>query len=182
MVEERHWEDGELVEVSRNFFVQAKNGTVCYYGEDVEIYEDGEVVAHDGAWRAGEGDNRPGIIMPANPAVGMTYAQEIAPGIAEDRAELVALGQTVTVPAGTFKNVLSVRETTPLEPGTESFEQYAPGVGLIVDNATVLVRIGGDDVDEDKDQEAISSPPTTAGGALTTAMTRRWIGRSRGWR
>ena len=81
VVEEKEWEDGQVIEISRNFFVQAPDGTVCYYGEDVDIYENGQVVSHEGAWRAGEGDNRPGIIMPANPAVGMTYAQEVAPGI-----------------------------------------------------------------------------------------------------
>ena len=60
VVEERAWEDGELHEVARNFFVQAPDGTVCYYGEDVNFYENGQVVSHEGAWRAGEGDNRPG--------------------------------------------------------------------------------------------------------------------------
>ena len=37
VVEEREFKDGELVEVSRNFFVQAADGTVCYYGEDKEV-------------------------------------------------------------------------------------------------------------------------------------------------
>ena len=53
VVEEREWEDGELVEVSRNFFVQTSDGTVCYYGEDVDDYEAGQIVDHGGAWRAG---------------------------------------------------------------------------------------------------------------------------------
>lgn len=148
VVEEKEWEDGELIEVSRNFFVQAPDGTVCYYGEDVDMYENGQVVSHEGAWRAGEGDNRPGIIMPANPAVGMTYVQEVAPGIAEDQAEIVSIGETVTIPAGTYKNTLFTRETTPLEPGSESFKRYAPGVGLIVDNVVELVRVVSNNDDE----------------------------------
>jgi hypothetical protein len=152
VVEEREWEDGELIEVSRNFFVQAPDGTVCYYGEDVDIYENGQVVSHEGAWRAGEGDNLPGIIMPGNPAEGMTYPQEVAPGVAEDRAEIVSIGETVTVPAGTFENTLLTHETNPLEPGSESIKYYAPGVGLIVDDVFELVRMtgnGGSDNDND---------------------------------
>ena len=153
VVEEREWEDGELIEVSRNFFVQAPDGTMCYYGEDVDMYENGQVVSHEGAWRAGEGDNRPGIIMPANPAVGMTFVQEVAPGIAEDQAEIVSIGETVTVPAGTYQNTLFSRETTPLEPGSESFKRYAPGVGLIVDNMVELVRVVSDNDDEGEDDD-----------------------------
>jgi hypothetical protein len=144
VVEEREWEDDELIEVSQNFFVQAPDGTVCYYGEEVDIYEDGKVVSHEGAWRAGKNGNRPGIIMPANPAVGMKYAQEVAPGIAEDQAEIIAIGKTVKVPAGTLKDTLITRETTPLEPGSESFKAYAAGVGLIVDNVVQLVEVIND--------------------------------------
>jgi hypothetical protein len=140
VMEERHQEDGELVEVSRNFFVQAPDGTVCYYGEDVDMYEDGQVVSHEGAWRAGVNGALPGILMPANPEVGMTYAQEVAPGVAEDRAEIVSIGKTATVPAGTFRNTLETRETTALEPGSVSVKRYAPGVGLIYDKPVKLDR------------------------------------------
>jgi len=58
VLEERESQDGKLVEVSRNFFVQAPDGSVCYYGEDVDIYKDGAVVGHEGAWRAGLGGRR----------------------------------------------------------------------------------------------------------------------------
>src|ERR671915_1953503 len=36
VVEEREWEDSKLTEVSRNFFVQACDGIVCYYGEEID--------------------------------------------------------------------------------------------------------------------------------------------------
>src|SRR5262245_57742869 len=83
VVEEREWHDGELVEVSRNFFAQKADGTVCYYGEDVDIYETGEIVSHEGAWRAGP-NAQAGIFMTADPQVGQSFKQEFAPGIAED--------------------------------------------------------------------------------------------------
>src|SRR3989304_5165532 len=38
---EEEFEDGELIEVSRNFFAQAPDGTVCYFGEDVDECTDG---------------------------------------------------------------------------------------------------------------------------------------------
>lgn len=132
VVEEREYEDGVVVEISRNFFAQAADGTVCYFGEGVDIYEGGQIASHDGAWRA-EGSNLPGIIMPPNPAVGMKFVQEVAPGVAEDQATIVRAGETVTVPLGTYTDTIETDECTPLEPGHISEKSYARGVGLLVD-------------------------------------------------
>jgi hypothetical protein len=134
VVEEREWENGKLAEVSRNFFVQAPDGSVCYYGEEVDDYKNGKIVGHGGAWRAGVGQNKPGIIMPAQPAVGQIYQQEIAPGVAMDQAEHVAMNQAFTTPAGTFNNVLLVKETPP------STKRYQRGIGLIFDDGMVLTE------------------------------------------
>jgi hypothetical protein len=134
VVEEREWENGVLAEVSRNFFVQAPDGTVCYYGEEVDDYKNGKIVGHDGAWRAGVGQNKPGVIMPAQPAMGQIYQQEVAPGVAMDQAEHVAIGQSFTTPAGTFHDVLLVKETPP------STKRYQRGIGLIFDDGMVLTK------------------------------------------
>jgi hypothetical protein len=139
VLEERETEDGELVEVSRNFFAQAPDGTVCYFGEDVDIYEEGAVVAHDGEWRAGVNGGIPGIIMPASPAVGMAFRQEVSAGVAEDRAEITAVGETVTVPAGTFTETVRFFETSPIDEGATSDKVFARGVGLILDDEVRLV-------------------------------------------
>jgi hypothetical protein len=133
VVEERELEGSELVEVSRNFFAQAGDGTVCYFGEDVDVYSDGAVSGHPGQWRADGAAVKPGIVMPGAPSVGAFYSQEVAPGVALDRAEIVAMGEVVTVPAGTFTDTIRTREWTPLEPDDEEFKAYARGIGLIVD-------------------------------------------------
>lgn len=139
IVEEVETEDGVLVEDSRNFFVQAVDGTVCYYGEDVDVYENGVIVDHPGQWRAGLNGAVPGILMTATPEVGQAFRQEVATGVAEDRAQFTAMGESVVTPAATFTQTLRSIETTPLEPGHTSLKIYASGVGLIVDNATRLV-------------------------------------------
>lgn len=137
VVRETETIDGELYEISWNYFAQAIDGTVCYFGEDVLFYENGVVVGTDGSWRAG-GANQPGIQMPAVPHVGDAYSQEIAPGIAEDRAQVLSTNGTVTVPAGTFNGVLRNLECNPLELDSDEYKEYAPGVGLIVDAAVRL--------------------------------------------
>jgi hypothetical protein len=143
VLEEHEREDDETVEISRNFFAQALDGTVCYFGEEVDIYEDGVIASHDGAWLASDPGNEAGIIMPADPEPGMVYAQEHAPGVAEDHAEHVAEGEEVTVPADTYTDTQSVREFTPLEPGHFSNKVYARNVGMIVDDVLELVSVEG---------------------------------------
>lgn len=140
VIEERELEDDELVEVSRNFFVQTTDGTICYYGEDVDDYEDGEIVGHEGAWRAGVDGALPGILIPGNPQVGQSFQQEVAIGVAQDRAVQVAAGETVEVEFGTFSDTIRYEESSPLDSGT-SEKIYARDVGLIVDDTLELVEV-----------------------------------------
>jgi hypothetical protein len=128
ILEEREFTDGELVEVSLNYFGQASDGTVYYFGEDVDDYEDGQIVGHDGAWLFGVHTQQLGVIMPGNPKIGDTFKPESVPGITEEDAEVVSLSETVTVPAGTFTNCLKVKET---HDGQIEYKYYAPGVGLV---------------------------------------------------
>ncbi len=139
VVEEAEFEDGEVVEISRNFYAQAQDGTVCYFGEDVDDYEDGMIVGHGGQWRAGENGNLPGIIMLADPQVGDIYAQEAAPGIAEDQAEVVALGETIEVPAGTFSDTLTTLDCNPMENAAIDEKVYVDEIGLAIDEDAELV-------------------------------------------
>jgi hypothetical protein len=143
VVEEREWKNGELEEVSRNFFaICTETQDVFYFGEDVDIYRDGKVVQHSGEWRAGKGRAKPGMIMPGRPSVGLAYYLEVAPGAAMDRAEIVSLEETLETPAGTFTSCLKTNETTPLNPSENEYKTYAPGIGLIQDERLLLTRYG----------------------------------------
>lgn len=140
VVEEMETADSQLVEVSRNFFALCEEtNSVFYFGEEVDIYEDGKVVSHEGAWLAGEDDARPGIIMPGTLLLGARFFQEVAPDVALDQAEILSLSEERQTPAGNFEDVLWIRETTPLEPGAKDNKLYAPDVGLIQDGSLQLV-------------------------------------------
>jgi hypothetical protein len=163
VVEEYHTEDGELVELSYNFFTQAlgggvpstatspRDGTACYYGELVDIYHPDGTITHEGQWITGEAGARPGIVMPARAKLGQAYLQEVASGVAEDRAWHTALGATL----------MAVTEDTPLDPGHFSHKVYRKGRGLVRDGETALVsselldrddcvRAGQEDDDDDE--------------------------------
>ena len=130
VLEEKDYEDGELIESTLDYFAQHKDGSVWYFGERVDVYEGGQVVGHEGQWLAGEGDNQPGVYMPASPKVGDEFAQEMAPGVAEDRSKVVAVDQAVTTPAGDFSGCLKTEDFSPLDQATE-FKFYCPDVGLV---------------------------------------------------
>jgi len=140
VIEEREKHDGEIAEVSRNFYaVCQETSDVFYFGETTDIYEGGVVVSHEGAWRAGTNGAMPGIFMPGTFLLGSRYAQEVAPGVAMDRAENMAMGQTISVPAGTFEDSITILETSALERNSKETKSYAPGVGVIIDDTLKLV-------------------------------------------
>ena len=58
---------------------------------------------------------------------------EVAPGVAEDRSEILSMTEMVSTPAGTFENCLKIKETSGIEKGTVGYKYYAPGIGLVKD-------------------------------------------------
>jgi hypothetical protein len=142
VVEEMEWEDGELIEVSRNFFaICIETNSVFYFGEDVDIFNEDGSVSHEGAWRAFENGNEPGLMMPGIILLGASYFQEVAPDVALDRATIVSMDAELETPLDMFENCLITYETTPLEPNAKDWKFYAPGVGLIKDGPAELVEI-----------------------------------------
>jgi hypothetical protein len=129
IMEDRELVAGQLKEVTFDYFAQADDGTVYYLGEDVDIYENGKVVSHEGAWLYGVHTQKLGVIMPAQPKVGDKFQIEDVPGITKEAAEVVSVSETVTVPAGMFTGCARIKET--LTDGGVDYKYNAPGVGVI---------------------------------------------------
>jgi hypothetical protein len=143
VVEEREWKEGKLHEVAKNYFaICEQTKDVFYFGEDVDYYENGKVVKHDGSWLAGTNGNRAGLMMPGTPKLKMKYYQEIAPGVAMDRAEIESLTETCKTPAGTFSGCMKVKEGSALNLLETEYKYHAPGIGLVRDADVRLVKHG----------------------------------------
>lgn len=138
-VRDRVWLDDVLTEDTLDWFAQDRDGNVWYFGENTHELEDGLISTIDGSFRAGIDGDKPGIVMKAHPAVGNFYRQEFSLGNAEDLAEVAALNESVSVPAGSYVNCLRTRETSPLEPDLLEDKFYARGVGNVL---TVDVNTG----------------------------------------
>jgi hypothetical protein len=133
---DRVTEDGKLIEQTYDWYAQDKEGNVWYFGEHVTEYKDGKVTGHEGSWESGVHGAKPGLAMQADPKVGDTYRQEYAKGVAKDKARVLSLDKSATVPYGSFDHVLVTEEFTPLEPGVIERQYYVAGVGDIIE-ATV---------------------------------------------
>jgi hypothetical protein len=125
-------EEGELIEDTFDWYAQDTVGNVWYLGEATKEFENGNVSTTKGSWEAGVDGAQAGIIVPADPEVGMTYRQEYYAGEAEDEGEVLSLDERVEVPYGSFDNLLMTKDTTPLEPDILEHKFYAEGVGPIL--------------------------------------------------
>jgi len=132
MVNDKVWLAGNLIEDTDDWYAQDNDGNVWYMGEDVDNFNpDGNLKDHAGSWEAGVDGAKPGIVMLADPKPGMTYRQEYYFNEAEDEAEVLELGLSVSVPFGAFTNCLKTREWTELESDVNENKFYAPGIGLV---------------------------------------------------
>lgn len=144
-VHDQGFTDGVLSESTVEWFAQDVAGNVWYFGEDTkELDANGNVTSTEGTWRAGVNGALPGIVMEAQPRVGDRYAQEQAPGVAQDQAQVLSLDASTTIPLGFFDDLLLTKETSPLEKGFAEHKYYAAGIGFI---RSVVVK-GGDEVTE----------------------------------
>jgi hypothetical protein len=124
--------DRELVEAELAFYAQDDEGNVWQFGEYPEEYEDGKFIRAP-AWVHGLKGARAGIMMPADPRVGgNAFAEGWGPAVGwKDRGIVYQTGQKVSVPAGTFDNVLVIKEGAAGEKDAEQLKYYAPGIGNI---------------------------------------------------
>ena len=148
---DRVFVDGVLVEETNDYLAQHKDGSVWYFGEAVDNYKGGKFLDHKGGWIAGEDGALPGIWIKGKQVVGDRYRMEYYKGKAEDMAEVIETGVTVTVASGVYKNCTKIFEWTPLEADAIEHKYYCPEVGgqalseHITDKVRVeLVKVGLD--------------------------------------
>ena len=125
--------DNELVEAELAFFAQDNEGTVWHFGQYPEEYEDKKLIKAP-AWLHGIEGARAGIAMKAKPQLGTpSYSQGWGPAVGwTDRGQTFKMGEKTTVKAGSYTDVLVIKETSK-EETVDAFQlkYYAPGVGNV---------------------------------------------------
>jgi hypothetical protein len=150
------YRERRILEVAYDYFAQADDGSVWYFGELVDNYSEGRIANHSGAWLAGE-DGPPGMIMPADPAVGDIFHPENIPGVVFE--ELIVLETDVRIagPSGEISGAIRVEEH--LMEGTVEQKVFAPGYGEFqADAPNEFVTV------------AVASPTDAVAGAVPQAV------------
>jgi hypothetical protein len=148
---------GRILEVALDWYAQADDGSVWYFGEDVFNYEDGVVADTHGTWLAGK-DGPPGMIMPASPSPGHVYRPEDIPELVFEEVTVKSAGQRVPGPTGTVDGALLIRELY-MDGATEE-KTFAPGYGEFSAG-------GGGDLEA----VALAVPVDAVGGAPPAELT-----------
>lgn len=140
VLQETSVEDGVVAEISRNYFAQADDGTVYYFGETVDNYDGGVIVNHHGSWLVGGPTGSdpaetavatdPTVYMPARPEVGDVFKPEDLYPFVDESDLVVRAGITSSTPYGVFKDCIEIRESSRLDTSTET-KWYAPGFGAV---------------------------------------------------
>lgn len=140
ILEETALEDGVIAEISKNYFAQADDSTVYYFGEVVDNYVGGVIDNHDGSWLVGGPSGSdpastavatdPTVFMPGNPELGDVFKPEDLYPFVDETGEIIKVGVKVSTPGGNFSNCTAVHESSLLSDTTE-IKWYAPGLGVI---------------------------------------------------
>lgn len=141
-IRDKEYLNGELIEDTKDWFAQDKEGNIWYFGEDSKELIDGKVSSTEGSWVAGYYDAKPGIVMEANPKIGDIYRQEYSPGEAEDMGQVIALNVNVKTRYGEFTNCLQTKDWNPLENDQGEYKYYCPKVGNLVYEESIEDREG----------------------------------------
>lgn len=126
-------EEGELIEVTDDYYAQDIYGNVWYMGEYVLNYEDDKITDLDGSFLAGVDYAKAGILMKAAPQVGDVFRQEWYLDEAEDVVQILDLNASESVPAVDCDgNCVQTRDWTALEPDSNENKFLLPGYGVIL--------------------------------------------------
>jgi uncharacterized membrane protein YkoI len=141
VVQEEEYLDEVLTQRALNWFALDKTTNSVYVFGEVswEINEEGKPI-FAGTWRAGEPDGpgtiaEPGLLMPGTFTVGGRYLFDGSRSMAYGGAENMEAGIEITVPAGTFKNCVRVREQGLLDLKDITDKIWCPVVGVVLDTS-----------------------------------------------
>jgi hypothetical protein len=138
VIQEVDIQDGQVTESELTLFAQDDRGDVWNLAEYPETFDDnGTFTGAPDTWVAGLRHTLPGIHMLARPEKqdvrNRLYLQGSSPAIDFlDCARVHAVDGTTRVPVGTFHDVLTTWETSPLESTTAiQTKEHAPHVGIV---------------------------------------------------
>lgn len=120
--------DGELAEVTSEWYAEDEDGNLWRFGEESYEVEEGELVLTADSWIAGVDGAEQWVLFSANPVVGDQFSGFVPDG--EEIYLITSISETAVVPAGVFENCMQAVEN-PDDPEDSDIILYAEGVGMV---------------------------------------------------
>jgi hypothetical protein len=131
-IQDDAYEDGKLVERTLDYFAQADDGTVYYFGEQVKNLKNGKVINTAGTWLYGKDTDRLGVAMPASPTLGKQWHFEDVPGMTTESNRVEEVHLRTKVGSRVLTDVIRVQEFIQPE-GVVEHKLYAAGIGTVAE-------------------------------------------------
>lgn len=151
------YEDRHIVEYALDWYAQADDGSVWYFGEDVFSYEDGALASRDGTWLV-ERDGPLAMIMPAMPAVGNVYRVENIPARVFEEVTVTDIATMLDGPSGPITGGMTGEQLH--MNASYSDKIFAPGYGEFLT-----------ETETDLEALALAVPIDALPGAMPTELT-----------
>ena len=132
IIQDSAFEDGELAERTRDYFVQSDEGTVYYLGEHVQNLKNGRLVNRKGTWLYGKHTNVLGVVMASSPTLGRQWRAEDVPGVTVESLRVEEVGMRFRTGGRVYRDVIRIQEFIQPE-GDVEYKLYARGTGLIAE-------------------------------------------------
>ena len=151
------YEDRRIVEYALDWYGQADDGSVWYFGEDVFSYEDGALASRHGTWLV-ERDGPLAMIMPASPAIGNVYRVENIPAQVFEEVKVTDIATTLDGPSGPITGGMTGKQLH--MNASYSDKIFAPGYGEFLTQT-----------DTDLEALALAVPIDALPGNMPTQLT-----------
>ncbi len=125
--------DGQLVEVTTEWYAQDSRGNVWKFGQECRAPAGGQLIATEESWQAGVDGAEPWMVLSADPRPGQEYFGYSTAG--QLHFAVRSVSASAMVEAGTFPNCLELVED-PEDPDDTDIILYAPGVGRVQEQST----------------------------------------------
>jgi hypothetical protein len=168
--------DGRIQEVALDYYAQADDGSVWYFGEDVNDYNARGLVAFQtDSWLAGP-DGPPAMIMPGDPKVGDAFRTENIPGLVFEEVTVKTIDKTVAGPTGKVANAMVGEELH--DDAQTSDKVFAPGYGEFLtrdsDGVEAMALAVPTDAVDGQTPKSLQTISSSADVAFHAAMSKEW--------
>jgi hypothetical protein len=129
---------GRTTPLAVRWYAQDAAGNVWWFGQRLTPPGAGLDALATRSWLAGRDGALAGLTMAAHPRMGDGYVNAYQRGVVERRSTVLSLRATASLPDRTYRSTVLTRDVSRIDPIHVDRSYYAPGVGLVAQQAVAV--------------------------------------------